>query len=130
MGLGPWFLFFGFNDGDTDAEYICPEGPPKFRLSVQSALKFWVFLAAEHLNISYIWSCAGRAVHSPIITLMVILFALVVQRGWSVFLPGTGKYKALKMELCLPSSTYATMAVREVLKCNTSAAYQATLNVT
>jgi len=61
---------------------------------------------------------------------MVILFALVVQRGWSVFLPGTGKYKALKMELSLPSSTYATMAVREVLKCNTSAAYQATLNVT
>lgn len=41
-----------------------------------------------------------------------------------------GKYKALKMELSLPSSSYATMAVREVLKCGTSAAYQTTLNTT
>ena len=53
-----------------------------------------------------------------------------VERGWSMFASGVGKFKALKMELSLPSSTYATMAVREVLKCSTSPSHQATLNVT
>ncbi len=40
-----------------------------------------------------------------------------------------GKFRALKIELTLPSSCYATMAVREVLKTDTSAAHQASLNV-
>ena len=38
--------------------------------------------------------------------------------------------EALKMEMSLPASSYATMAVREVLKCGTSSAYHTTLNVT
>ncbi|XP_057182923.1 pseudouridylate synthase 7 homolog isoform X1 [Triplophysa rosa] len=41
-----------------------------------------------------------------------------------------GKYRVLKMEFSLPSSTYATMAIREVLKMDTSIKNQTRLNTT
>lgn len=50
--------------------------------------------------------------------------------GWLPCFVSDGKFKAVKLELSLRSSSYATMALREVLKSGTSAAYHTTLNVT
>ncbi|XP_057406142.1 pseudouridylate synthase 7 homolog isoform X4 [Balaenoptera acutorostrata] len=47
-----------------------------------------------------------------------------------VFASAEGKYRALKMDFSLPPSTYATMAIREVLKMDTSIKNQTQLNTT
>lgn len=46
------------------------------------------------------------------------------------FLSSEGKDRALRMEFSLPPSTYATMAIREVLKLDTSIKKQTQLNTT
>ena len=45
-----------------------------------------------------------------------------------VFLTPDDRLTALKVEFSLPSSSYATMALREVTKLDTSAHYQTSLN--
>ena len=39
-----------------------------------------------------------------------------------------GKYEALRIELSLPSSSYATMVVRDILKTDTSASFHSSIS--
>ena len=41
-----------------------------------------------------------------------------------------GQLKGVRLEFSLPSSSYATMVIRELTHMDTSSAYQATLNPT
>ena len=52
----------------------------------------------------------------------------LLQPTHALFLASGGKHKALRLEFTLPSSVYATMAVRELLKMDTSPSYQARLD--
>ena len=56
------------------------------------------------------------------------LLALALLKGFHIL--ADGSLKALKVEFSLPPSSYATVAIRELLKMDTSAGYQATLNNT
>ncbi|XP_064605575.1 pseudouridylate synthase 7 homolog [Liolophura sinensis] len=71
------------------------------------------------------WSCSRY--DDP--TVPLVLGDLDILNGVSVQeSPDDGKLKALRIEMSLPTSCYATMAVRDILKVDTSSAYQATLN--
>ena len=60
---------------------------------------------------------------------MLRIEKIAANRRMHALLSG-GTMRALKLQFSLPSSTYATMLIRDLLKCDTSAAFQTTLNVT
>uniref|UniRef100_A0A672HH75 Pseudouridylate synthase 7 homolog n=1 Tax=Salarias fasciatus TaxID=181472 RepID=A0A672HH75_SALFA len=65
----------------------------------------------------------------PKISLVHSDFEILENKPAPVF-NSEGKYRALRMEFSLPPSTYATMAIREVLKLDTSIKKQTQLNTT
>lgn len=65
----------------------------------------------------------------PRISLVHSDFEILENKPAPVF-NSEGKYRALRMEFSLPPSTYATMAIREVLKLDTSIKKQTQLNTT
>uniref|UniRef100_A0A8D3A302 Pseudouridylate synthase 7 homolog n=1 Tax=Scophthalmus maximus TaxID=52904 RepID=A0A8D3A302_SCOMX len=65
----------------------------------------------------------------PRISLVHSDFEILEKKAAPVF-NKEGKHRALRMEFSLPPSTYATMAIREVLKLDTSIKKQTQLNTT
>lgn len=64
----------------------------------------------------------------PTVSLVETDYDLMMGASKPVVPCSDGKYKALKMEFTLPSSSYATMLVREILKSDTSPSYHSSLN--
>ena len=69
----------------------------------------------------------------PGIYTTLVLFSSLCMHSLSLSLslsPPTieGKLKGVKLEFSLPSSSYATMVIRELTHMDTSSAYQSTLN--
>ena len=90
-----------------------------------------------------LWVWFGRGHYSSlIITITVYRFSVgygsaIVGVVWKRVItpaaicahtPTEGSLKAVKVEFSLPPACYATMAVRELVKMDTSAAFQTTLN--
>ncbi|XP_071455236.1 pseudouridylate synthase 7 homolog [Hetaerina americana] len=70
-----------------------------------------------------------RSVHYNDVTVELIQSDLQKVNGEDIPPPlNEGRYKGVIVDICLPSSSYATMALRELLKCDSSLQHQIFLN--